>query len=83
MAVDPYTLDAECDNRSAQVIQIDNGKYIAVVAVCAALCGVSCVMSWMAAAEARTATTEYRVLLNHTMELEATLKALEDSHGKR
>ena len=72
----PYSLEADCDNRSAQVIQIDNGKYIAVVAVCAALCGISAVMAYNATNEARNASTEYRVLLNHYMELEASVKEL-------
>lgn len=69
--------------RGAQVIQIDNGKYIAVVAICAALSGVSAVMAYVATQEARNASTEYRVLLNHTMKLENKLEALENDHASR
>lgn len=74
--IEPPYVHGEQGDRSAQVINIDNGKYIAVVAVCAALCGVSAVMAYNATNEARNASTEYRVLLNHYMELEASVKEM-------
>lgn len=78
-----YAVRSRTEHRSASVIQIDNGKYIAVVAVCAALCGVSAVMAYNATQEARNASTEYRVLLNHTMKLENKLEALEKDNATR
>lgn len=43
---DPHSLDASSDNGSATVIQIDNGKAVTAVAVCAALCGISVAISF-------------------------------------
>lgn len=37
--MNPYDIDANSTNRSNQVIQIDNGKHVAAVAICAAICG--------------------------------------------
>ncbi len=68
--------NAECDERSAQVIQIDNGKHVAAVAVCAAICGLSLAVALWAGYQAQVMTTEYRVQLNHTMHLEAEQSAL-------
>ncbi len=70
-------------NANNQTIVLDTGKHMAAIALCAAICGVSVVLSVWAAVEARAAATEYRVLLNHTMELEAKQKAMEDSYERR
>lgn len=69
-----FGLDATAGEQSAQVIQIDNGKHVNAVAICAALCGIASVFAMWAALTAWNAITEYRVMLNHTMELEAQQK---------
>lgn len=79
----PRDFEATCDNRSAQVIQLDNGKAVAAVALCAAFSAACAVLAVWAAFEARDAQTEYRVMLNHTMELEAAVRQLEKDHGDR
>lgn len=66
----------EAGERSAQVINVDTGKHIAAVVLCAAVCGMSVVFAWRASLLATETTIEYRVLLNHTVELEANQKAL-------
>jgi hypothetical protein len=73
---EPNWVHNDQGERSASIVNIDNGKYIAVVAVCAALCGISAVMAYNATNEARNASTEYRVLLNHYMQLEASVKEM-------
>lgn len=78
---------ARNDNQSAQVIQIDNGKHVSAVAICAALAGICASISiWSVmrftelesryTSEAEKTGTEYRVLLNHYMELEASVKEM-------
>ncbi len=63
-------------DRSNQYISIDNGKTVATVAVCAALCGVSASIAIWAGYQAQVMTTEYRVQIGHTMRLEAEQDAL-------
>lgn len=63
-------------DRGAQVIQIDNGKHVTAVVVCAVVCGMSVILAVWAALMARDSITEYRILLNHYMELEAQVEAL-------
>ncbi len=77
--------DFEANNgeRGAQIIQIDNGKAVAAVAVCAAFSAACAVLAVWSAFEARDAQTEYRVMLNHSMELEAAVRQLERNHGDR
>lgn len=67
---------AQVDRQSASVIQIDAGKHVTAVAICAAFCGVAVVGSIWAAYTARDAATEARLLQQHVMTLEAELKAL-------
>lgn len=62
------------DRQSASVIQIDTGKYMNVVAICAAFCGIAVVASIWAAYTARDAATESRLLQQHVMTLEAELR---------
>lgn len=64
----PYALDALSDNRSAQVIQIDSGKHIAAVALCAALCGLSVAVAVWSAYTARDAATESRLTQYYLMD---------------
>lgn len=75
--------EANCSDRSAQVIQIDNGKAVAAVAVCAAICGLSLAVALWAGYQAQLMTTEYRITTNHVMELEARQKLMEEEHGNR
>jgi hypothetical protein len=79
---EPPFVHGEQGERSAQVIQIDSSKHVAAVTICAAICGMSVILSFIAAIVAWNSATEYRVLLNHTMELEAQVKAMENHHGK-
>lgn len=73
---DPYSLMNEQGERSASVIQIDTGKHVAAVAICAAICGLSLAVALWAGYQAQVMTTEYRVQINHTMHLEAEQEAL-------
>lgn len=52
----------------AQVIQIDSGKHVQIVAVCAALCGLSVAVSVWAAYTARDAATETRLTQYYLMD---------------
>lgn len=68
---DPPDIEANNDNRSAQVVQIDSGKHVSAVALCAALCGVSAALSLWAAntalhAEKRTELTNYYLMDPHS-----------------
>lgn len=71
---DPY-IQAENDNRSAQVIQIDSGKHVAVVALCAALCAGSMVYAMLANTKAEEAKMESRMLQYYVLEMDAKLIA--------
>lgn len=75
--------------RSAQVIQIDNGKHIAAVVICALVAGGCAVATWNAVLkqdilehqhhdDAKTLQDEYQKVRNHTIELEARQKAQAD-----
>ena len=57
----PY-IDADNDNRSAQVITIDSGKHLNVVVTCAVLCTITVVGTFWAWKEAYNASTEVRVM---------------------
>jgi hypothetical protein len=54
--------DVSADHQSAQVIQIDSGKHVYLVAICAAMCGVAVAVSVWAAFAARDAETEARLV---------------------
>ncbi len=69
-------LNVSTDNRSASIIQIDNGKAVAAVAICAAFAALGVALSVHAYFTARDAATEYRILLNHYMELQAEVKEM-------
>lgn len=72
---DPY-ISQDNAERGAQVIQIETGKHVTAVAICAALCGISAAIALWAGYQAQVMTTEYRVAINHTMHLEAEQDAL-------
>lgn len=54
--------DVTADHQSAQVIQIDSGKHVVLIAICAAICGIALAVSVWAAFEARDAATEARMV---------------------
>ena len=56
------------DNQSSSVIQIETGKHVAAVAICAALCGISVAVSIWAAYTARDAATESRLTQYYLMD---------------
>lgn len=68
-------------NRNTATV-IDNGKYIAAVAICAAICGLCAAQSWSIYQDSRNIGNdlqdEYQKTRNHTIELEARLKVLAD-----
>lgn len=75
--------------RSNQSIVIDNGKYMAVVAVLAIVCGLCAAISWWAVTEQHAVAIQFRDASldtqdqyqkerNHVIELEARLKILGD-----
>lgn len=57
-------------NRNTNTI-IDNGKYIATVAICAALCGVSAVYAWAATEKANRSEERADLLQYYLLELDA------------
>lgn len=72
---------ALADRQSAQVIQIDNGKAVNMVAMCAAFCGLCVAVSVYCYVQLhdnlRDSDTEKRLTQQHLMQLEARLKELE------
>jgi hypothetical protein len=86
---EPPDIEANNDNRSAQIIQVETGRHVAAVAICAVICGMSVVVAmWcvdrfatISAAYEKSQTdmgTEYRLQLNHYMDLEAKQKVMAD-----
>lgn len=63
--------NAECDERSAQIIQIENGRAVWVGALSAGLAGIAIALAIFAFYTASQAAMESRLLLQHVMELEA------------
>ena len=69
----PYALDAISDRQSAQVIQIDSGKHVSVVALCAALCGISVPIAVWSGYRASQAEQEARMLEYYVNEVDGKL----------
>ena len=67
----PPGVSQRAGDRSALLIQIDNGKAVAAVAICAAICGISMAFSVWSAWTATQAAMEARLLQQHVMKLEA------------
>ena len=83
---------AEASERSAQVIQIDNGKHVAAVAFCAIVCGFCAALCWKMSVSFHDDSVDiqdqYQKERNHVIELEARLKVQGDqiqemSHVRR
>lgn len=65
------------DHQSASVIQIDNGKALNVVAICAAFCGLCLGVSIWSAYTARDAATEARLSQYEVSKLRSDVDSLE------
>lgn len=74
---DDFGIANRAGDRSAQIIQVESGKYAAVVAVCGAICGLALAVALWAGYQAQLMTTENRVAINHSMEMEARLTIME------
>lgn len=70
-------VSSSTDNRSASVIQIDNGKHIAVIAICAALCAVCACFSVFAFYQATLAERESRMASYYLTELDHSLTEMQ------
>jgi hypothetical protein len=70
-------VSAQVDNQSASVIQIDNGKAINAVAICAAFCGLCLGVSIWSAYTARDAATEARLAQYEVSKLRGDVDSLE------
>jgi hypothetical protein len=68
---DSQAVEAENAEYGSQVVQIDSGKHVSAVAICAAICGVSAALALWAAntalhAEKRTELTNYYLMDPHS-----------------
>lgn len=85
---DPPFVHGEAGERAAQIINVELGKGMNVIAICAALCAISIPISLWAGYQAQVMTTEYRVEINHRMEMEAQQRVMQNElealkHGNR
>lgn len=73
---------AEAGERSAQVIQIDMGKGLAAMLVCAVICGMCATVCWTTWRSYHDDSVDiqdqYQKERNHVIELEARLHTLTD-----
>jgi hypothetical protein len=72
-------MDVDTDNRSASVIQIDNGKHIVAVAICSALSAICACFAVFAFYQATLAERESRMASYYLTELDHTLVELKIS----
>ena len=83
----PMGFNAQASDRSAQVIQIDNGRAIAVTGICAAICGICLAATigtiWHSKERETETQARIRVLQNHIDENTALLRVLEKDHATR
>lgn len=68
MEDEPPFVHGEVRDRSAQVIQIDSGKHVALVGICAAICAATLVASAWAVHVAHNAETESRLTQYYLMD---------------
>jgi hypothetical protein len=76
MDAEPGWVHNDQGDRSASIINIDNGKTVAAVAVCAALAGMAAMFAWHATTVADASAMESRLQLNHTMQLQNDVDTL-------
>jgi len=79
----PMGFSAQASDRSgAQLIQIDNGKAVMAVAICAALCGICAAISittvWHSETTEINMESQYRKTQNHVDEMTNEVKRLRD-----
>ena len=78
----PLGFSAQASDRSAQVIQIDNGKSVAAIALCAALCGICTAVTigtvWHSNAREVATESQMRKTQNHVDEMTNEVKRLKD-----
>lgn len=77
MADEPAWVHNDQGERSAAIVNIDNGKYVVVVALCAAVSGMAAVFAWHSTIVASSVDTNYAVLLNHQTKIESRLEYVE------
>lgn len=71
---DPF-IQAENDNRSAQVIQIESSRVLPLLVVLSAISGLAVAIAYAALNRARDAETEARMLEYYVLEMDAKLIA--------
>ena len=64
---EPPFVHGQCDNRSAQIIQIENGKAVWAVAICASFAALGVGLSAFAVYTATQAKMEARILQQHVL----------------
>jgi hypothetical protein len=76
----PPGFNAEASDRSAQVIQIDNGKSVAAIGICAVICGICMAVTvgtvWHSKDREIATEAQLRKTQNHEDELTAQVKYL-------
>lgn len=78
----PPDVEATCDNRSAQIIQIENGRAVLAVTLCGVVAALGVGFSAFAVYTAQTAAMEARVLEQSVMELKPRVDQLEKQNAK-
>lgn len=68
-----YPLNAHNKHRSAQVIQIDSSKHLAVVVICSVICGFAIAASIFASYTSYKAEREARMLQYYVNEVDGKL----------
>lgn len=72
-------VEANNDNRSAQVIQIDSSKHVAAITMCAIICGISLLGCVVFGAVTWNLTIEYSVVKNRQMHMQAELDVMKEN----
>lgn len=68
-----YPVRANNRDRGAQVIQIDSGKHVAAVVLCALIAGASAIYAWSASEKASRSEERADLLQYYVMELDGKL----------
>lgn len=70
---DSQAVEADADHHSAQIVQIDSGKHVSVIGICAAICGFAGALSCWSAYTANRAERETRMLEYYVNEVDGKL----------
>lgn len=73
----PPDVEANCDNRSAQIIQIENGRAVLATTLCGVIAALGVGLSAFAIYISQQAAMEARVLEQSVMELKPRVDLLE------